>query len=418
MAEPILPEMQDISRQRDLAKLLLQKGLNDNLQGQMVSGRYVGASPIQGIANIYSAYKGNQMIKEADRKQAELAEMLRQQGEKDFQAYGEAITPIAGVEAKPEFIPRLQTAMDDQGMPTMGYQAPVEAVPEKKADFAKGMQILRSSKDPETRQLAKLLMAEQMKTLILPEGSTAIRGSLFGSGGQTIQGAPKEPTEYKEYVKAKEGGFQGSFFDYQTALKKSGATNVTVPVNTEKSYGSAFGQGLAKNDLDLYDTAQRAPEVLNNVLSTKKLLDSGNVYTGFGANAKLDLARVGTALGVVGKETADKVANTQQLFSNRAQATLDSIKSSGLGAGQGFSNKDREFLEAAKLGNITYDRETLNRQLLIEEKVARAAVNKWNTRYKSIPKSAIDPTGINPVSIPSEGAIDTGGGSGRGWRMK
>ena len=44
MAEPILPEMQDISRQRDLARMLLQRGMSDNLQGQMVSGRFVGAS--------------------------------------------------------------------------------------------------------------------------------------------------------------------------------------------------------------------------------------------------------------------------------------------------------------------------------------------------------------------------------------
>ena len=54
MAEQILPEMQDITRQRDLAKMLLQKGMADNLGGQMVSGRYVGASPLQGIANMYS----------------------------------------------------------------------------------------------------------------------------------------------------------------------------------------------------------------------------------------------------------------------------------------------------------------------------------------------------------------------------
>jgi len=56
MAEQILPEMQDITRQRDLAKMLLQRGMTDNLQGQMVSGRYVGASPLQGIDNMYSAY--------------------------------------------------------------------------------------------------------------------------------------------------------------------------------------------------------------------------------------------------------------------------------------------------------------------------------------------------------------------------
>ena len=179
--------------------------------------------------------------------------------------------------------------------------------------------------------------------------------------------------------------YQGSFFDYQKDLKRAGATNVTV--STEKSYGSAFGQGLAKSDLDLYEQAKGAPQMLENVQSTKKLLDSGKVYTGFGAGAKLDLARAGSALGVTGKDTNEVIANTQQLFANRAQTTLDAIKSSGLGSGQGFSNKDREFLEAARLGNITYDKETLKRQLELEEKVARSTANKWNTRLKSDRKS-------------------------------
>jgi hypothetical protein len=197
MADQILPEMQDITRQRDLARMLLQKGMTDNLQGQMVSGRYVGASPWQGIANIYSAYKGRELATEADTKQAQLAEMLRAEGDKDLMAYGQAVTPVAGVEAKPEFIPQGQTALDDQGMPTMGYQAPVQAVAEKKPDYAAGMSILRRSKDPETRQLAKMLMADQMKTLIVPEGGTVVRGSI-GGAGETIKGTPKVSGELRD----------------------------------------------------------------------------------------------------------------------------------------------------------------------------------------------------------------------------
>lgn len=409
-----IPEMQDITRQREMAKLLLTQGMQSP-QGQMIGNRYVGAHPLQFLGNLAQTWAGKSMVEEADKKQAELAEMLRAEGDKDILAYRQAVTPVARVEAKPEFIPQGQTALDDQGMPTYGYQAPVAAVPEKKADYDLGMSILRRSKDPETRQLAKLLMAEQIKTLVVPEGGTVIRGGIGGSG-ETIQGAPKEPTEYKEYLKAKEGGFQGSFFDYQQALKRAGATNVTV--STEKSYGSAFGQGLAKSDLDLYDQAKQAPQMLENVQNTKKLIDSGKVYTGFGAGAKLDLARAGSALGVTGKDTNEVIANTQQLFANRAQTTLDAIKSSGLGSGQGFSNKDREFLEAARLGNITYDKETLKRQLDLEERTARATANKWNTRLKSIPKSATEPTGVNEISLPAQGEINTGNGSGRGWRIK
>lgn len=384
------PEMQDITRQRDLAKMLLQKGMTDNLSGQMVSGRYVGASPLQGIANLYSAYKGKQLAEESDKKQAELANLIRQQTVQDLQAYGQA------VKGTPE-----QTTYG------AGMEGPTMTVtPAVAPDYDKGLAILMGSKSPQSQALAQALLADQLKSHVLPEGGTLVRGGFGGGTGQTIQGAPKEPTEYKEYLKAKDGGYQGSFFDYQQALKRAGATNVTV--STEKSYGSAFGQGLAKTDLDLYTQAQKAPEMLSNVQSTKKLLDSGKVYTGFGAGAKLDLARAGSALGVTGKDTNEIIANTQQLFANRAQTTLDAISSSGLGSGQGFSNKDREFLEAARLGNITYDKETLKRQLDLEERVARASANKWNTRLKSIPKSATEPTGVNEVLLPAQGEINTG----------
>jgi hypothetical protein len=119
------PEMQDISRQRDLAKMLLQKGTADNLQGQMVSGRYVGASPLQGIANMYSAYKGKQLAEESDKKQADLAKKLRQLQVTESQDI------LSALQGKPEVasvIPEGQTLRDDQGELTMGSQAGTPAV--------------------------------------------------------------------------------------------------------------------------------------------------------------------------------------------------------------------------------------------------------------------------------------------------
>lgn len=410
------PQVQDISRQRELSKLLLQQGLEGNLKGQMIGNIYVPSHPLEGLANIYSAYKGRQLAREADTKQAQLADLIRQQTSKDLQDYSEAVTPREAVEAQAEFIPQGQTAVDDQGMPTYGYKPAVEAVPEKKADYNKGLSILMGSKSPQSQALGNALLADMFKTQKLGEGETLVRGN-FQGGFTPIagEGGAKKTTNIKDYEYDVSRGYKGSFNDWLTNQKRAGATNVNV--STEKSYGGAFGQGLAKNDLDLYDQATKSPEALETVKSTKKLLDSGKVYTGFGANAKLDLARVGDALGVVGKDTQEKITNTQQLFANRAQATLDSVKASGLGAGNGFTNADREFLEKAKLGGITYDKTALQKQLDIEERVARASANKWNTRYKSIPKSATDPTGIREVILPAQGQIDTGTGSGR-WRMK
>ena len=162
MADQILPEMQDITRQRDLARMLLQKGLTDNLQGQMVSGRYVGASPWQGIANVYSAYKGGQMAKEADRKQQELAQMLRTLGAQESQ---DVLSTMRGRQAVPEVIPQGQTLLDDQGMPTYGAQRGVAGVaPDLEAAYAKAI----GARSPQGQALAPLL-AKQLMPDLTPE---------------------------------------------------------------------------------------------------------------------------------------------------------------------------------------------------------------------------------------------------------
>jgi hypothetical protein len=157
MADQILPEMQDITRQRDLARLLLQRGMADNLQGQMVSGRYVGASPLQGIANIYSAYKGGKMSKEADRKQQELAQILRTAGVQESQ---DILSTMRGRQAVPEVIPQGQTLLDDQGMPTMGAQRGVAGVtPDLESAYAKAI----GSRSPQGQALAPMLAKQLMR---------------------------------------------------------------------------------------------------------------------------------------------------------------------------------------------------------------------------------------------------------------
>ena len=211
---------------------------------------------------------------------------------------------------------------------------------------------------------------------------------------------PKQlPADMQGYQLAVAQGFKGSFLDYQERLRRSGATNVSV--STEKSYGGALAGKVAEQDAAKFDAANAAPGVIQTIQATRNLLDTGNVITGIGAQQRLDLARVGQLLGVGGKDANERVANTQQLFANRAQATLDSIRSSGLGAGQGFSNKDREFLENARLGNITYDPTALRRQLDIEERVARATVTSWNNRIKKIPQDARGALGLNEVELPA-----------------
>jgi len=361
MAQPFLtdqqilgqtPETAEIARQRKIADLLTSQAFNQP-QGGMVSGRYVAPSWAQQLQPLASALGGSYLSAKTDEKADALAKALRQRQVAEIEEYS-----------------RLQ-----------------ETDPGAALGFA------LASNNPTLQSIAK----EELKGIKLAEGEVFTKPRL-GGGVTEMRGGEKETSEQKDYKLAKSQGFTGTFLEYQTAVKKAGASNIHV--NTEKSYGTEFAQGMAKNDISLFQSAQKAPEMLANVERTKQLLNDPNLITGFGAQQKLDLARLGSSLGIGGKTVQATVANTQQLFANRAQATLDAIRDSGLGAGQGFTNKDREFLEAAKLGNIIYDKESLKRQLDIEEKVARGAAEKWNQRLQNIPSSAIQPTGVGAINLP------------------
>ena len=178
------------------------------------------------------------------------------------------------------------------------------------------------------------------------------------------------------------------------------ANRVSVSVSTEKTYNEKFAGGVAEGDVKLRDLAIKTPGQIQNIEGQRELLGSGQIFTGKGADWQNELASWGVALGIGGATTAEKVKNTTALYADRANSTLESISTSGLGTGQGFTDKDLKFLKDAKLGNITYTKENLERQLNIEEKISREIANRWNTRLGELPKSASVPTGVTAVNLP------------------
>jgi hypothetical protein len=177
--------------------------------------------------------------------------------------------------------------------------------------------------------------------------------------------------------------------------------NVNVTQSTEKAYGGALAGALAKSDVDLRDAALSTPEAAGNANRILETLSKGNIIVGPGAETKLKIAKL---LNIVGKDNDEIISNTEQLQKSLASQTLDSIKTSGLGAGNGFTNADRDFLEKAKSGNIDMTSQTLRRTAELQLSVAQATANKWNTRARQIPKSSIQGTGLSvePVELPSK----------------
>jgi hypothetical protein len=211
--------------------------------------------------------------------------------------------------------------------------------------------------------------------------------------------APAMPTKIQEYEYAKRNGYQGSFTDFTTLHAPRTTVNVPVNVSTEKKYGERFGGLIADADAAKLSAAESAPAAAANADRIIDLISTGKVITGTGANVRLQMAK---ALNLAGGNDSEKVRNTEVLISSLAETTLGAIKSSNLGAGQGFTNADRDFLEKAKAGQLTYDAKSLTELARLSRLAAEKSAESWNKRSASIPKSALEGTGIStePVIIP------------------
>lgn len=207
----------------------------------------------------------------------------------------------------------------------------------------------------------------------------------------------------------------------ETTHAPAASTQVNVSQSTEKKYGEAFGGKIADRDVAMLDVAAKAPDLAANANRVLSILSQGNVFTGSAADIKLNMAR---ALNLAGAGNDEKIANTEMLVSGLARQTLGAVKSSGLGTGQGFTDKDLQFLQDAEGGRITLNAQTIQRLAELSHSAADKSATAWNKRVKEIPKSATEGTGLStePIVVPKRlGAAPAAPAAGtvqNGYRFK
>jgi hypothetical protein len=386
----LFAEQQQLNRQQQMAQMLMQQG-QQMPQGQMISGRYVAPSIFQNLAGLANIYAGKSMAEQGDKAMADLLRQQSQKQQKIGQEFFESISPSQQTEMAGPYGKGVGPAGRDIPMPIAG-------VP----DFKNAVAL---ASDPNAPAYVKNYVNELLKPRTFKEGETLqipsfaggqVSFNQMGGGGVSLPSDLKSiairlglPTDENKWTKE-----QREFVNATAKADKAPpVTNLTV--NTGKAYTGAFGEGIAKEDLSKYSIAEKAPSIYQNAIATEDLIKKGAI-TGLGADFKLNLART---LNIAGANNSEIIKNTEQLVSNRGQIVLDSIKASGLGAGQGFTNTDRQFLEKVKGGTIELNSKTLLELARIEKNVAQAAVDTWNKRIPNIPKEAIQGTGVGPVQL-------------------
>lgn len=246
----------------------------------------------------------------------------------------------------------------------------------------------------EAERLIKQLEETRKPQVVAPGSSIIV-------GGKPIFTAPKEITQTDlrknfEFAKTPEGGnYKGSFADF----KAISTPKTSVTVSTEKKYSEQFANKMADTDIAKMATAEKAPQLAESANRIIDLVKQGNIFTGPVADIKLNIAR---ALNVAGASNEEKIANTESLIAATGQSTLDAIKSAGLGTGQGFTDKDLNFLRGIAGGTIQLTAQTLTELARLQHQTATRSAESWNTRVKQLPKSATEGTGLSlePIKVP------------------
>lgn len=166
ISNPYQAEVIGLDRQRKLADMLLKQGMDQsNMQGQMVSGRYVGASPWQGIANLANIYIGQKTAEQADTKQQAIADRLRKLGQEEV---SNILQTAKGREASEQ---QIAGPYD----PSQGIAAPTIQYPAMKPNQDAALAMAAAAQTPEGRAFAPALMANALPKEITPYEKEQLR---------------------------------------------------------------------------------------------------------------------------------------------------------------------------------------------------------------------------------------------------
>lgn len=405
------PEQQAIERRRALAQALQQESMAPIGQ-QEAGGRAVAISPVQGIAKLVQALAGKYGQQKADDQQQEY--VTRKRGENATELQG-IIQALKGTPATPatEATPEVQGNNPSAYVPA---QAAQPGTPQGAPDPDKALMMAMRSQNPQAQAIGSTLMSSMLpKTpkwtateqpqpdgtvvkgfvdvnsrdpikTFQPLGTAPVKNEFVNGQGvnpftaaPTGQAIPKQPDAPNLAGDLLVPGANGqlvpnsALIDAKKQIAKSGASNTNISVTADKSYASNLGEGLAKQDVATLDAARNAPQQIATSQRILKLLDTTKPITGTGADARLAVNKAFATAGLVDPKDANA---TEALISDLNKQTLSAVKSSGLGAGNGFTDKDLQFLQSATSGSIASTPANIRRMAQLNDRAARETIKK------------------------------------------
>jgi hypothetical protein len=275
---------------------------------------------------------GAYLANKGDEKAVALADQLRKRESEVLGKYMTSMTPVEGREGGiygPQGL-TTQTTADMYG-PNMELNPQYKQLTPIQGRGADYKSAFEAAMDPYAPAYLKQSAIDMLKTQKLGEGETLNRfdfntGKLvpIAEGGEKvapevraaaqslgIRGNPSTWTQQQtDAVRNQMTAFKrdtASKFDFSNMLGKSVSDIQPILIASKTATGGAIQQA----------------EAANRIIQA---VDTNKIFTGAGANQKLQLAQVGQMLGVAGDTADQKIANTRQAIQGLAQLTLQGRK--------------------------------------------------------------------------------------------
>jgi len=141
----------------------------------------------------------------------------------------------------------------------------------------------------------------------------------------------------------------------------------------------------AKAFAEAHENARLAADALGSVNRTLPTID--NMFTGAGAELKLNISRYTRAFGVDVVDPST-IADTEAYVAESGRRVAQYI--TNLGAGTGLSDADREYAQKVVAGNITVDKEALKRLLGVIKASSQRTIKNYRSLRTSVEKELGD----------------------------
>lgn len=363
-----------IQRQQRLAQMLQQQASEPIQANQMVSGRAVPIGLAQGLSKLAQGYFAGTAADKADT-------MARDAVQRQRESRQSTLGQLGGVDEDTAI--KIALSSEDPAIQQMG----MEMYKKKLMPKEYGSQVHYD-------QNGKAFLTGKTGEVKYLEGVAARDKKEVTKGGEVYNPYDVQPgTTFQDPNKPFSLGPGGTpvpnapYQQYELANSKAKAPNVSV--NTAQQ---PFLQGLGKTASEAvqagFDQAKAAQDVLRNVAQIKSAGDK--IFSGPGANARVTLAQIGEVLGVNGKDTTEKLANTRNVIQGLARQEL---AAAGQMKGQGqITENERAILKKAESGDLSnMTKVDLAVLLGALEKTANYRINSHNQtleRLKQDPNAA------------------------------